>query len=281
MVRNALSVDVEDWFQVGAFETVIDRRDWEGLDRRVETNTDAVLALFEEAGVKGTFFTLAWVAERHPALIRRIVDAGHELASHGCAHDRVFLMTPDQFARDIDRARKTLEDAGGVAITGYRAPSFSIDKRTPWAHEELARAGYAYSSSVAPIVHDHYGWPEAPRFAFQPVAGSPLIELPVTTARFAGQTLPAGGGGFFRLLPYVFSRWAIRQVNAAAQPAIIYFHPWEIDPGQPRMAKAPMRSRLRHYSNLAGMAAKLKQLMGEFEWGRVDAVAADARKRLA
>ena len=281
MVRNALSVDIEDWFQVGAFETVIDRRDWDGLDRRVEANTDAVLALFDEAGVKGTFFTLAWVAERHPALIRRIVDAGHELASHGCAHDRVFTMTADEFSADIARARKTLEDAGGVAITGYRAPSFSIDRRTPWAHEELARAGYAYSSSVAPIVHDHYGWPEAPRFAFKPVAGSDLIELPVTTARFGGRTLAAGGGGFFRLLPYGFSRWAVRQVNGQGQPAIIYFHPWEIDPDQPRMPNAPLKSKLRHYTNLSVMAAKLKRLMADFQWGRVDAVAAEARKALS
>ncbi len=281
MVRNALSVDIEDWFQVGAFEAVIDRRGWDGLDRRVEANTDAVLSLFDEAGVKGTFFTLAWVAERHPALIRRIVDAGHELASHGCAHDRVFNMTPEEFAADIARARKILEDAGGVSVTGYRAPSFSIDKRTPWAHEELARAGYDYSSSVAPVVHDHYGWPEAPRFAFKPVAGSDLIELPVTTARFAGRTLAAGGGGFFRLLPYRFSRWAIQQVNGQGHPGIIYFHPWEIDPDQPRVENAPLKSKLRHYTNLSVMATKLKRLVGDFEWGRVDDVAAEARKGLA
>ena len=281
MVRNALSVDIEDWFQVGAFETVIDRRDWDGLERRVEANTDAVLSLFDEAGVKGTFFTLAWVAERHPALVRRIVDAGHELASHGMAHDRVFNMAPEEFAADISRARKTLEDAGGVPVTGYRAPSFSIDKRTPWAHEELARAGYDYSSSVAPVLHDHYGWPEAPRFAFKPVTGSDLIELPVTTARFAGRTFAAGGGGFFRLLPYGFSRWAIRQVNGQAHPAIIYFHPWEIDPFQPHIANAPLKSKLRHYTNLSVMTAKLKRLLGDFQWTRVDAVAADARKGLA
>lgn len=281
MVRNALSVDVEDWFQVGAFETVIDRKGWDGLECRVEANTDAVMAIFDEAGVKGTFFTLGWVAERYPALIRRIVDAGHELASHGWGHDRVFTMTPDQYAQDLARTRKTLEDAGGVAVTGYRAPSFSIDERTPWAHEALAEAGYAYSSSIAPVVHDHYGWPEAPRFAFKPVAGSDLVELPVTTARLAGRTLAAGGGGFFRLLPYGFSRWAVRQVNDDAQPAIIYFHPWEIDPAQPRVVNAPLRSKLRHYSNLKVMAAKLRRLVGDFEWGRVDAVAADALKKLA
>jgi polysaccharide deacetylase family protein (PEP-CTERM system associated) len=271
---NALSVDIEDWFQVGAFETTIRREDWDGLECRVEANTDAVLQLFDDGGVKATFFTLGWVAERYPALMRRIVEGGHEIASHGCNHDRVFAMTPQAFAADLARARKTIEDAAGVAVTGYRAPSFSIDARTPWAHEELAAAGYAYSSSVAPVVHDHYGWPDAPRFAFRPVAGSAMLELPVTTAKVAGRTLAAGGGGFFRLLPYPVSRFAVRQVNRAGQPAIFYFHPWEIDPDQPRMWHAPLKSRLRHYTNLEVMAAKLRRLIGAFEWGRVDAVAA-------
>ena len=273
---NALSVDIEDWFQVGAFEKTIRREDWDDLPCRVEANTDAVLALFAEADVKATFFTLGWVASRYPALIRRIADAGHEVASHGWGHDRVFTMTSEQFANDLVRTRRTLEHAGGVMVTGYRAPSFSIDKRTPWAHQVLADQGYTYSSSVAPVVHDHYGWPEAPRFAFRPVAGSDLIELPVTTAKFAGQTLAAGGGGFFRLLPYGFSRWAIKQVNAAGQPGIFYFHPWEIDPDQPRVPGAPIRSKVRHYTNLDGMAAKLTRMMGAFEWGRVDEVAARA-----
>jgi polysaccharide deacetylase family protein (PEP-CTERM system associated) len=277
MVRNALSVDVEDWFQVGAFETVIDRKDWETLNRRVETNTDAVLALFAETGVKATFFTLGWVAQRHPQLIRRIVDQGHEIASHGWDHARVFTMTPAEFADDIARTKVALEDASGQKVTGYRAPSFSIDQRTPWAHEELARAGYDYSSSVAPIKHDHYGWADAPRFAFQPVKGAALIELPVTTAKFAGRTLAAGGGGFFRLLPYQFSRWAVSQVNAQDKSAIIYFHPWEIDPDQPRVQNAPLKSKLRHYPNLSVMADKMRRLIGDFEWGRVDAVAKAVR----
>ena len=275
MLRNALSVDVEDWFQVGAFETVIDRADWEGLDRRVEANTDACLAMFAEADVKATFFTLGWVAHRHPQLIRRIVEQGHELASHGWDHARVFTLTPEQFRDDLAKTRATLEDASGTAVTGYRAPSFSIDKRTPWAHPILAEAGYTYSSSVAPVVHDHYGWPEAPRFAFAPVSGSDFLELPVTTARLAGRTLAAGGGGFFRLLPYQFSRWAVAQVNAAQQPAIIYFHPWEVDPSQPRVANAPLRSKLRHYTNLRVMAAKLERLIGDFAWGRVDEIVRD------
>jgi polysaccharide deacetylase family protein (PEP-CTERM system associated) len=275
MLRNALSVDVEDWFQVGAFENTIDRSDWDGLNRRVEANTDACLAMFANAGIKATFFTLGWVAHRHPALIRRIVEQGHELASHGWDHARVFTLTPDQFRDDLAKTRACLEDAGGTAVTGYRAPSFSIDKRTPWAHPILAEAGYTYSSSVAPVVHDHYGWPEAPRFAFAPVSGSDFLELPVTTAKLGGRTLAAGGGGFFRLLPYQFSRWAVRQVNAQAQSAIIYFHPWEIDPSQPRVANAPLRSKLRHYTNLSVMAPKLERLIGDFAWGRVDEIVRD------
>jgi polysaccharide deacetylase family protein (PEP-CTERM system associated) len=278
MVRNALSVDVEDWFQVGAFENVIDRKNWDALECRVEANTDKILMMFDAAGVKGTFFTLGWIAERYPALIRQIVAQGHEVASHGWDHSRVFNMTAEQFSHDISRARKTLEDISGSEVTGYRAPSFSIDKRTPWAHEELARAGYAYSSSVAPVKHDHYGWPEAPRFGFRPVNGSDFIELPVTTARFIGRTLAAGGGGFFRMLPYGFSQWAVRQVNSESRPAIIYFHPWEIDPGQPRVTGASLKSKLRHYTNLSGMEGKLERLISDFKWGRVDAVAAEQKK---
>jgi len=242
----------------------------------VERNSDAVIDLFGRMGAKATFFTLGWVAERHPALIRRIVDAGHELASHGWDHVRVFTMTPDRFRGDLRRTRAVLEDLGGQRVTGYRAPSFSIDRRTPWAHEILSEEGYAYSSSVAPVVHDHYGWPEAPRFAFRPVADSPLIELPVTTARLGGRIVAAGGGGFFRLLPYAFSRWAIRQVNGERHPAIFYFHPWEIDPGQPRVVDAPLRSKLRHYARLGAMEGKLERVIRDFRWDRVDRIAAAA-----
>lgn len=274
-MRNALSVDVEDWFQVGAFERVIDKGDWAGLESRVARNTDAVLDLFARAGVKATFFTLGWVAERAPAQMRRIVAEGHEIASHGWDHDRVFTMDAERFRADLRRARAVIEDAAGVAVTGYRAPSFSIDTRTPWAHRVLAEEGYAYSSSVAPVRHDHYGWPESPRFAWRPVADSALIELPVTTARLGGRTLAAGGGGFFRLLPYRFSRWAIKQVHReAGRPAVFYFHPWEIDPAQPRVANAPLRSKLRHYSRLDAMEGKLERLLGDFQWGRVDEVVA-------
>ena len=280
-MRNALSVDVEDWFHVGAFERVIKHDNWAGLECRVERNTDILLDMFDASGIKATFFTLGWVAERYPALMRRIADAGHELGNHGSNHDRVFTRTPQQFAGDIDRARKTIEDMSGTKVTGYRAPSFSIDKRTPWAHQVLAEQGYVYSSSVAPIQSDHYGWPEAPRFAFKPVAGADLIEIPVTTAVFAGKRLAAGGGGYFRLLPYAFSRWAMRQVNDDdKRPAIIYFHPWEIDPGQPRVANAPIKSKLRHYTNLGAMQGKLQRLISDFEWDRLDAIVTEEQGRM-
>ena len=278
-MRNALSVDVEDWFQVGAFEKVIDKADWPRLQSRVARNTDAVLDLFDRAKVKATFFTLGWVAERAPEQMRRIVAEGHEIASHGWDHDRVFTLTPDQFRADLRRAKVAIEDAAGQAVTGYRAPSFSIDTRTPWAHPILAEEGYAYSSSVAPVKHDHYGWPESPRFVWRPVEGSAMLELPVTTAKLGTRTLAAGGGGFFRLLPYRFSRWAIRQVNAghdgeAERPAVFYFHPWEIDPAQPRVAKASFKSKLRHYSRLSAMEGKLERLLKDFAWDRVDHVVA-------
>lgn len=273
-IVNGLSVDVEDWFQVGAFENVIDRGDWDGLALRVEDNVLRILDLFDEAEVKATFFTLGWVAKRNPALMRRIAEAGHEIASHGYDHARVFNFERAQFAEDIRMARAILEDAAGVPVTGYRAPSFSIDQRTPWAYMELAEQGYAYSSSVAPVAHDHYGWREAPRFAFRPLPWSDLVEIPVTTALLGGRRVAAGGGGFFRVLPYAFSRWAIRQVNRReGRPAVFYFHPWEIDPDQPRVGNAPVKSRLRHYTNLTVMADKLRELVHEFQWGRMDVLA--------
>ena len=279
-MRNGLSVDVEEWFQVGAFERVIAKVDWDGLDSRVAYNTGKVLDLFGETGVKATFFTLGWVAERNPALIRRIADEGHEVASHGWDHDRVFTMTADAFRADLKRARIALEDASGQRVTGYRAPSFSIDQRTPWAHQVLAEEGYAYSSSVAPLVHDHYGWADAPKYAYRPVAGSDLIELPITLADVAGRKITTGGG-FFRLFPAAITDRAVARVNRDEhRPAVFYFHPWEVDPDQPRIARAPLKSRLRHYSRLGAMAGKLRRLVGRHDWGRVDAVVAIEAERL-
>lgn len=279
-MRNGMSVDVEEWFQVGAFERTIDRSDWDSLESRVACNTNAVLDLFAETGVKSTFFTLGWIAERHPALIRRIVAEGHELASHGWDHGRVFAMDAATFRNDLRRARAVLEDAAGIRVTGYRAPSFSIDQRTPWAHRVLAEEGYAYSSSVAPIAHDHYGWADAPRHAFRPIADAELIELPITLASLGGRKIVTGGG-FFRMFPGAITYRAIERANRGEQrPAIFYFHPWEIDPGQPRVANAPLKSKLRHYSRLGAMAGKLRTLVRRHDWGRVDDVVAAERERL-
>nr|WP_202393080.1 XrtA system polysaccharide deacetylase [Alteraurantiacibacter buctensis] len=280
-IVNGLSVDVEDWFHVGAFEDVIARDAWATLDDRVDRNVREILDLFDEAGASATFFTLGWVAQRHGALLREVAERGHEVASHGWDHARVHTMTREQFGQDIRRARQVIEDATGHPVTGYRAPSFSIDQRTPWAFAELVEQGYAYSSSVAPVAHDHYGWADAPRFAFKPLPWADMVEIPVTTAMFAGRRLAAGGGGFFRVLPYAFSRWAIRQVNRVDErPAIFYFHPWEIDPGQPRVAGAPLKSRLRHYTRLDQMAGKLRLLVHEFAFGRMDVLAHRERARI-
>ena len=275
-LKNAISVDVEDYFQVSAFEKHISRDSWEHLPRRVDVNTERVLELFEEHSVKGTFFVLGWVAERHPTLVRRIVDSGHELASHGFSHTRVTNQDPGTFRNDIRRTKKILEDTAGSEVTGYRAPSFSIDERTLWALKELEDAGYRYSSSIYPIRHDLYGMPEAPRFPFHPADGQ-LLEIPVTTVQVAGKNLPCGGGGYFRLLPYVVSRWAVRRVNADdRQPCVFYFHPWEIDPEQPRQHGIGLKARFRHYVNLGRMQARLRRLLSDFEWDRMDSVFLDA-----
>ena len=271
-IVNAMSVDIEEYFQVGAFERTISRGDWDAIASRVVSNTSRVIDLYGESDTKATFFILGWVAERHPDLIRRIVDGGHEVASHGYGHDRVTTFTPEQFKSDLQHTKALLEAASGVAVRGYRAPSFSICKDNAWALQVLADEGYAYSSSVAPFGTDHYGWPGFPRFAHRPVAGSDMIEVPVTTARIAGRLIAAGGGGFFRLLPYGIARWAIRQVNADQQPAVFYFHPWEVDPDQPRVVGAPLKSKVRHYTNLHIMQDKLRRVLTDFRWDRLDRV---------
>ncbi len=266
---NALSVDVEDYFQVSAFEPHIPRRDWDRWPHRVRANTERVLALFDEAGVKATFFTLGWVAERYPGLIRAIVAAGHELACHGYDHRRVSDQTPEAFRADVRRAKGVLEDVGGVAVLGYRAASYSIGRDNLWALEILQETGFRYSSSIYPVRHDLYGMPEAPRFAFRPANAPALLEIPVTTVRLGGRNWPCGGGGFFRLYPYALTRWALRRVNAEGQAAIFYFHPWEIDPGQPRPSGLGWKTRLRHYLNLGRMESRLRRLLRDFAWDTV------------
>jgi polysaccharide deacetylase family protein (PEP-CTERM system associated) len=272
LTRNALTVDVEEYFQVAAFERTIPRADWTSRVSRVEASTGRVLDLFAAKGVRGTFFVLGWIAERHAALVRRIVAEGHELASHGYDHTRLHLLSPEQFRSDVIRTKSLLEDIGGVAVRGYRAPSYSIDSRNLWALDVLQQTGHAYSSSIYPIRHDLYGMPEAPRFPFR-LRPDSLLEIPVTTVRIAGRNLPCGGGGYFRLLPYAAFRWMLRRVGSQdRQPALFYFHPWEVDPEQPRVRGAPLKSRYRHYVNLGTMHARLERLLDDFNWGRMDEV---------
>ena len=268
-----MSVDVEDYFQVSAFESATQGTDWDQYPSRVERNVDVILELFDERHVKATFFTLGWVAERHPKMIERIVSGGHELASHGYRHVRVTEQTPEDFRADVRRTKSLLEDLSGTPIRGYRAASFSIDGRTPWAFEILAEEGHAYSSSVYPIRHALYGMPEAPRFPFRPASAADLLEVPLTTVRLLGRNIPCGGGGFFRLLPYAVSRGAMRRVNTEdKRSCVFYFHPWEVDPDQPRVDGLPLKSRFRHYTNLRHMQAKLRRVLAEFEWDRMDRV---------
>jgi polysaccharide deacetylase family protein (PEP-CTERM system associated) len=265
-----MSVDVEDYYQVSAFAGTVERDAWASLPSRVEDNTRRCLDLFERHGARATFFTLGMVAERYPALMREIVRRGHELASHGYAHHRVTGQDPKTFLADITRTKKILEDAGGVAVNGYRAASFSIDGTNWWAYDCLAEAGYRYSSSLHPIVHDHYGMPDAPRFGFYPTDGA-IVEFPVSTVEIGKRRFSCAGGGFFRLLPYAWSRWALNRLNRSeGKPGIFYFHPWEIDPGQPRMPNLPLKARLRHYTNLDVMEAKLSRLLSDFAWTRLD-----------
>lgn len=270
-LKNAMTIDVEDYFQVSAFAPYIARADWDRLACRTPANIERILAMLDEAGVKATFFTLGWIAERHPQLVRDIVAAGHELASHGYGHERASDLSPTAFSDDVRRAKQLLEDIGGVEVRGYRAPSFSIGTNNLWAFDVLAEAGYRYSSSVYPIQHDHYGMPDAPRWAHAVRAG--LIEVPVTTNRFGARNLPSSGGGYFRLLPYGLSRWLIQRVNQREQQAaVFYFHPWEIDPEQPRVPGIDAKSRFRHYVNLSRTEARIRRLLGDFRWGRMDEI---------
>lgn len=271
-IINAMSVDVEDYFQVSAFEPYVEKGKWNTLPCRVEGNVERILDLFSSHQVRGTFFTLGWVAERYPGIVRKIVDNGHELASHGWEHRRVSTQSPSEFREDITRTRKLLEDVGGTVVKGYRAASYSIGSEQSWAWQELAEAGYLYSSSIVPIKHDHYGIPGAPRFAFETAANG-LLEIPITTVSVAGRNLNCGGGGWFRLFPYAFSRWALSSVNTNEnKPGIFYFHPWEIDPDQPKMQGLSAKTSFRHYLNLKRTYGRLERLLADFRWGRMDEI---------
>ena len=270
-IINALTIDVEDYFQVSALSPYIARSDWERRDCRVEQNMDRILCMLADHGARATFFMLGWIAERYPQLARRIVDNGHELASHGFSHQRATEQDEDSFFSDVDSAKRMLEDISGLPVHGYRAPSFSIGSGNGWAFDCIQRAGYRYSSSIYPIRHDHYGMPDSPRFAHR--VRENLLEVPITTMRLLSCNWPAGGGGYFRLMPYGISRWLLRRVNRVdGEPAIFYFHPWEIDADQPRIPGIDLKTRFRHYLNLEHTERRLRRLLGDFQWGTVDAV---------
>ncbi len=268
-MHNAFSIDVEDWFQVSAFAPYIERAHWDSLPCRVERNVDLLLGMLDDAQATATFFTLGWIAERYPRMVRRIAEAGHEVASHGYGHERASDQTAQELRADLILAKQLLEDITGLPVIGYRAPSFSIGHQNTWAHDVVAETGHHYSSSIYPIAHDHYGMPDAPRFAHRRPNG--LLEIPPTTVRWGGRNWPVGGGGYFRLLPYQVSAWGLRRVNTAdQQPAMVYFHPWEFDPQQPRVAQANARARFRHYLNLQHTEPRIRRLLREFHWQRVD-----------
>jgi polysaccharide deacetylase family protein (PEP-CTERM system associated) len=275
-MRNAMTVDVEDYFQVSAFANTISRESWPTRPCRVERNIDRILAIFAEQDINATFFTLGWIAERYPAMVKRIVDGGHELASHGYGHLRASDQLPADFKQDVVSAKALLEDLGGRPVLGYRAPSFSIGTNNLWALDVLQEAGYRYSSSIYPVKHDHYGMPDAPRFAYYPNKVGELLEIPPSTLQFGRKNYPAGGGGFFRFFPYAVSRWLLQQVNKRdRQPAIFYFHPWEIDPDQPRQSGISAKTRFRHYINLDKTEARIRSLAGDFKWDRMDRIFLD------
>ena len=270
-ITNALTIDVEDYFQVSAFAPHIARSSWDSCECRVERNVGRILDLLAERKTRATFFTLGWIAERYPALIRRIVEEGHEQAIHGYGHERASDLSEAAFTQDITRSKALLEDLCGVEVLGYRAPSFSIGEGNLWAFDCLLRAGYRYSSSIYPIRHDHYGMPDSPRFAHEVRPG--LLEVPITTLRMLNRNLPSSGGGYFRLLPYPLSRWMLARVNRDdAQAGVFYFHPWEIDVDQPRIAGIGAKTRFRHYVNIHRMESRLGRLLGDFAWGRMDEI---------
>ncbi len=272
-IVNAMTIDVEDYFHVSAFDGVVPRTQWESLESRVVANTDRLLDIFNDYEVTGTFFVLGWVAERFPDLVRRIASMGHEIASHGYGHRLVYDQTRRAFREDVRRAKALLESASGRAVVGYRAPSYSITPRSLWALDILIEEGYQYDSSIFPIRHDRYGIPVSPRHPYAlRRSGGTLIEAPASTATIGPLNLPVAGGGYFRILPYQWTQWGIRRVNHdEGRPVIFYLHPWEIDPGQPRLS-AGILSRFRHYRNLGDTEGRLRRLLNDFEFAPMSRV---------
>ena len=273
VIKNAMTVDVEDYFQVSAFEKYISKDQWDNIPHRVSQNTHKVLDLFAARNIRATFFTLGWVAERYPELVHRIVKEGHELACHGYEHTRVTEQTPEQFRQDIAKTKKLLEDISGQAVIGYRAASYSICEKNLWALDILQEEDFKYSSSIYPVKHDLYGIPDAPRFKYHPLSDQKFTEIPITTLQIGKKNIPCGGGGFFRFYPYFFSKWALNNVNSReGQAGIFYFHPWEIDPEQPRQHGLDGKTRFRHYCNLHRMEHKITQLLADFSWDSMEKV---------
>ena len=272
-VKNALTVDVEDWFQVSLFRHQIDRTSWQRLNSTVVKNTCRVLDLFAEKKVKATFFVLGWIAERFPEIVVAIKEMGHEVASHGYGHQIVFEQTQEEFTRDVKKSLAILEDITGEKVLGYRAPSYSITRSSMWAWETLTNLGLQYDSSIFPVKHDVYGIPDAPRFPFEIEfdSGASLVEFPLSTVVMMGKNIPMAGGGYLRLYPYWFIRNSVRQINAQGKPAIIYFHPWEVDPDLPRLEIGFFKT-LRHYGNIGLMENRLRRLLDEFPFTTVSDV---------
>jgi polysaccharide deacetylase family protein (PEP-CTERM system associated) len=269
--ENALTIDVEDYFQVAALAEAVKSEDWHSMEYRVEANTNRLLELFEKHDTKATFFTLGWVAEKSPGLVRSIQQAGHEVASHGYSHQLIYNQTPEIFREETRRSKAILEDITGEAITGYRAASYSVTNQSRWALDILAEEGFTWDSSIFPIRHDRYGMPGTPRWPHTLTTdkGYKLAEFPLSTLKLPGYTLPIAGGGYFRLFPYWFSRWGLGSINRQGKPFVFYLHPWEIDPGQPRYSDASWFSRFRHYTNLDKCYGRLERLLGDFRFGTV------------
>lgn len=281
-VINVMTVDVEDYFQVSAFDGAVSRANWDTYESRVSRNTDELLAIFDRAGVRGTFFVLGWVAARFPSLVRRIADRGHEIASHGFHHQLLYMLTPAQFRDDIRAARHAIEDAAGQPVMGYRAPSYSVIQSSLWAIDILIEEGYAYDASIFPIHHDRYGIPDSPRHPYELKRdGGSLLELPGSTVRLGSVNLPIAGGGYFRQLPYMWTKWGIERVNRVErQPVVFYLHPWEIDPDQPRVPVGAAR-RVRHYRGLEVTKRRLSRLLSDFRFDAINAVLDVARLQVA
>jgi polysaccharide deacetylase family protein (PEP-CTERM system associated) len=276
-MRNALTIDVEDYYHVSGFESIIRFEDWGRYESRVERNTYRLLDLLDSHCTKATFFVLGWLAEQHPQLVRSIHERGHEVASHGYAHRCIYTQTPEQFRQETRRSLRLLQDVIGHAVYGYRAASYSITQQSLWALDILQEEGFTYDSSVFPIRHDRYGIPDYPRFCHtvSDRGGNTLIEFPISTVRLAGANIPVAGGGYFRLFPYAFTRWGIRRINQRElQPALVYLHPWEIDPAQPRIPAAAL-ARFRQYINLHKTEGRLTRLLHDFAFGTVREVLRD------